>query len=208
MENESKQLQKSMAVSKSSAFQVATNNQQEFFNYFANHGDWTSSVTGKKFGDREALSHIQKRDKVFEDVVDMYGLWKEGKEAKKAGTLQYQQEKYEQDSEYSSGIKNKMKNTEIENKTNSAIIPQEYIEKPELSSKDESIKQVVDQKLSANKAKISQKEEEIQSTKSNLENKTDAVDDSIIGKYARNKGLVGTQNQFVKNRKNENKNDK
>ena len=64
MENESKQLQKSMAVSKSSAFQVATNNQQEFFNYFTNHGDWTSSVTGKKFGDREALSHIQKRDKL------------------------------------------------------------------------------------------------------------------------------------------------
>jgi conjugal transfer mating pair stabilization protein TraG len=208
MENESKQLQKSMAVSKSSAFQVATNNQQEFFNYFTNHGDWTSSVTGKKFGDREALSHIQKRDKVFEDVVDMYGLWKEGKEAKKAGTLQYQQEKYEQDSEYSSGIKNMMKNTEVKNKTNSAIISQEYIEKPELSSKDESIKQVVDQKLSANKAKISQKGEEIQNTKSNLENKTDAADDSIIGKYARNKGLVGTQNQFVKNRKNENNSDK
>ena len=37
---------------------------------------------------------------------------------------------------------------------------------------------------------------------------TDAADDSIIGKYARNKGLVGTQNQFVKNRKNENKSDK
>ena len=101
-----------------------------------------------------------------------------------------------------------MKNTEVENKTNSVIISQEYIEKPELSSKDESIKKVVDQKLSANKAKISQKEEEIQNTKSNLENKTDAADDSIIGKYARNKGLVGTQNQFVKNRKDENKSDK
>jgi len=138
----------------------------------------------------------------------MYGLWKEGKEAKKAGTLQYQQEKYEQDSEYSSGIKNKMKNTEIENKTNSAIIPQEYIEKPELSSKDESIKQVVDQKLSANKAKISQKEEEIQNTKSNLENKTDAADNTFVKGNLREFGLAGTQNQFVKNRKNENKSDK
>jgi hypothetical protein len=60
----------------------------------------------------------------------------------------------------------------------------------------------------ANKAKISQKEEEIQNTKSNLENKTDAADNTFVKGNLREFGLAGTQNQFVKNRKNENKSDK
>jgi hypothetical protein len=208
MENESKQLQKSIAVSKSSAFQVVKNNQQDFFNYFARHGDWTSSMDNKKFGYKDALSHIQKRDKVFEDVVGMYELHKEGQAAKRAGTLQYQQEKYSQNSDYSSNIKQNIDATEVTNKTSSATPPKEYTEKPTLNDSDKNMNKVIDQNISNNKKKIGEGATNTKNTKSNLESKVDAADDSVIGKYARNEGVVGTPNQFVKNRKDEDGDDK
>jgi len=207
MENESKQLQKSVAVSKSSAFQVVKNNQQDFFNYFARHGDWTSSMDDKKFGYKDALSHIQKRDKVFEDMVGMYELHKEGQAAKRAGTLQYQQEKYNQNSDYSSNIKKNIDATEVTNKTSSVIPPKEYTEKPTLNDSDKNMNQVIDQNISNNKKKISKGKTDTKNTESNLEKKVNDADDSVIGKYARNKGVVGMPNQFVKNRKDEDGND-
>ena len=160
----------------------------------------------KKFGYKDALSHIQKRDKVFEDMVGMYELHKEGQAAKRAGTLQYQQEKYNQNSDYSSNIQNNIDATEVTNKTSSATPPKEYTEKPTLNDSDKNMNQVIDQNISKNKAKIGEGKIDTETTKSNLESKVDAADKTRFG-YVRNKGWIGTPNQFIKNRKDEDGND-
>ena len=204
MENESKQLQKSVAVSQSSAFQVVKNNQQDFFNYFARHGDWTSSMDNKKFGYKDALSHIQKRDKVFEDMVGMYELHKEGQTAKRAGTLQYQQEKYNQNSDYSLNIKKNIDATEVTNKTSSVTPPEEYTKKPTLTDLDKNMNQVIDQNISNNKVKIGKGATNTKNTESNLEKKVDDADDTFVKGRLREHGIAGTPNPFVKNREDEN----
>jgi uncharacterized coiled-coil DUF342 family protein len=161
-------------------------------------------MDNKKFGYKDALSHIQKRDKVFEDMVGMYELHKEGQAAKRAGTLQYQQEKYNQNSDYSSNIKKNIDATEVTNKTSSVTPPEEYTKKPTLTDLDKNMNQVIDQNISNNKVKIDKGATDTKNTESNLEKKVDDADDTFVKGRLRGYGIAGTPNPFVKNREDEN----
>jgi hypothetical protein len=86
--------------------------------------------------------------------------------------------------------------------------PKKYTEKPTLTDSDKNMNKIIDQNISKNKAKIGKGKTDTENTKSNLENKVDDADDTFVrGKILRGSGLVGTENQFVKNRKKEGGND-
>ena len=204
MESESKQLARSKQIGETYAFQVASNDVQGFFNYFASKQDWTPGAVGK-FGTTKALDHIRNRDKVFESTLKSYAEMKDAQKVKKAGEEQYLEEMYKNDSEYSSGVKNKIQNTKINNDVSKVTPPTEYTEKPKLTTGDNNLKQEVNQKISNNKEKANQKGEGMEESKGSLEKKVNEADKK--GRL-RNAGLIGTQNQFVKKRREEDESEK
>ena len=207
MESESKQLARSKQIGETYAFQVAANDVQGFFNYFASKQDWTPGAVGK-FGTTKALDHIRNRDEVFESTLQDYAKKKDSQRVMKAANEALDKE-YKQDTSYASGVKNKIQNTEINNDVSKVTPPPtEYTGKPKLTTGDNNLKQEVNQKISNNKEKANQKGEGIEETKGNLEKKVNEADDKGAAGYARKKNWIGTQNQFVKKRREEDESEK
>ena len=224
-ENEQKLIESSIRSSKGLSMILNKDLYQSFLDRFAEHQDWTKPGTNIKFGYRNALDHIEKRDEVFNHVMKRFlmeqGLYKPVQYSyispDKAKLYNNEPTKIEQNIQ---NAKNEIKGTPINNeptvdklKKNSLTNVKQDDSKQATTFEwgsgagkksqniwDSDLAQKVNKYLDANQNTINTQKQKTNQDKNDLEKKVDGADDTIKG-FGRKLGVAGTPNQFVKKRK-------
>lgn len=216
-ENQMKQLEQSVRMSKSFSFMKNEDKFQDFLTFFADHGDYTTEHPGKKFGYQNAMSHIERRDEIYDEISKQY-LGKTHHPDFAINRFDPEiKARFNKNNAFSQNVKEKVDSTEIKNNTENVKTPNTMAttsSKPKDSgdlntdaantSQGGSIKNKVDNLFKANEQEMQNQLMKTHKNKTALEKKIDEADNEGL---LRKTGFIGRKNKFTSKRKEDSKNE-